>query len=234
MTQTGNWPVKDGGIDLSDAPLFFTQHEWATIEAATARIYPSGSDLGAREAKVTRFIDRYLSGIDHVFASADGAGFLVIGGRDAEAWRERIGRLQATYREGVQKFDEIADADFGMSFRGLSEADQDRVLETLSGAPKPTGIRIGETGEAHVQNISDDALGFFAALALHTRQGMFCDPVYGGNHDRVGWQLIGFPGPSSLSDTRGSSYGHPDKFLTNYEWADLIPQLRGQREARDA
>ena len=234
MTRTASWPVQHGGMDFGDAPRFFTPHEWATIEAATARIYPSGGDVGAREAKVTRFIDRYLSGIDHVFASADGAGFLVIGGRDEEAWRERIGKLQATYREGVARLDEIACAGLGVPFAKLSDADQDRVLETLSGAPKPTGIRVGETGEAHVQNISDDGLEFFAALALHTREGMFCDPVYGGNHDRVGWELIGFPGPRSLSDTRDGSYGHPDKFLTDYDWTDLIPHLRGKQEARDA
>jgi gluconate 2-dehydrogenase gamma chain len=23
---------------------------------------------------------------------------------------------------------------------------------------------------------------------------MFCDPVYGGNHDTAGWRLVGFPG----------------------------------------
>ena len=141
MTHTENGPVKEGFMDLSDASRFFTRHEWATIEAATARIYPSDGNVGAREAKVVCFIDRYLSGIEYVFASADGADFLSIGGRDAEAWRERIGELQATYREGVVTLDEIAGADFGMPFRNLSDADQDRVLETLSGAPKPAGIR---------------------------------------------------------------------------------------------
>jgi gluconate 2-dehydrogenase gamma chain len=227
MTLVDHWPVEPGGIDLKDAPRFFTSHEWTTIEAATARIYPSGSGVGARDAKVVRFIDRYLSGTGHVFASADGAGFLVIGGPDAEAWRQRIGKLQATYRDGVRRLDEIASADFGAAFRDLSEADQDRVLETVSGAPKPVAIRV-ESGEAHVQNISDDALGFFSVLILHTRQGMFGDPVYGGNDGRVGWDLIGFPGPQSLADTRDCSYGHADKFLTEYDWADLIPHLRGK------
>jgi gluconate 2-dehydrogenase gamma chain len=108
MTLAANWPVKNGGIDLSETPRFFTAEEWATIEAATARIYPSGSEVGAREAKVVRFIDRYLSGIDHVFASAGGEGFLAIGGRDAEAWRQRIGKLQATYRQGILRLDEIS------------------------------------------------------------------------------------------------------------------------------
>jgi gluconate 2-dehydrogenase gamma chain len=36
---------------------------------------------------------------------------------------------------------------------------------------------------------------FFALLRTHTIEGMFSDPVHGGNADLAGWQLIGFPGP---------------------------------------
>jgi gluconate 2-dehydrogenase gamma chain len=36
---------------------------------------------------------------------------------------------------------------------------------------------------------------FFKILRLHTIEGMFSDPVHGGNTDMIGWQLIGFPGP---------------------------------------
>lgn len=227
MASRAEWPVAKRNIaEAGERCLFFTEHEWATIEAATARIYPADDQPGAREAKVVRFIDRYLSGLDFIFAGADGDGFLEVSGRDADAWRIRISRLQATYRAGILNLDAIAVRDFGADFRLLSDERQDRVLESVSGAPKPTGIRVSESGEAHVQNISDDALGFFDALALHTRQGLFCDPVYGGNHDRVGWMMIGFPGPQSLAETRNCRYGHPDKFLADYDWADLIPHLR--------
>ncbi|QFI68753.1 gluconate 2-dehydrogenase subunit 3 family protein [Sinorhizobium alkalisoli] len=227
MAGRAEWPVAKRNIaEAGERRLFFTEHEWATIEAATARIYPTDDQPGAREAKVVRFIDRYLSGLDFIFAGADGDGFLAVSGRDADAWRIRISRLQATYRAGILNLDAIAGRDFGAEFRLLSDERKDRVLESVSGAPKPTGIRVSESGEAHVQNISDDAFGFFDALALHTRQGLFCDPVYGGNHGRVGWMMIGFPGPHSLADTRDCTYGHPDKFLTDYDWADLIPHLR--------
>jgi gluconate 2-dehydrogenase gamma chain len=36
---------------------------------------------------------------------------------------------------------------------------------------------------------------FFQMLRAHTIEGMFCDPMHGGNANRIGWQLIGFPGP---------------------------------------
>jgi gluconate 2-dehydrogenase gamma chain len=36
---------------------------------------------------------------------------------------------------------------------------------------------------------------FFRLLHQNTIEGMFCDPLHGGNTGMVGWQLIGFPGP---------------------------------------
>jgi gluconate 2-dehydrogenase gamma chain len=47
---------------------------------------------------------------------------------------------------------------------------------------------------------------FFAVLRQNTIEGMFCDPVHGGNADMVGWQLIGFPGP------RMSNIAEADKY----------------------
>ena len=46
---------------------------------------------------------------------------------------------------------------------------------------------------------------FFSLLRRNTVEGMFCDPVHGGNIDMVGWQLIGYPGP------RMSNYADVDK-----------------------
>lgn len=36
---------------------------------------------------------------------------------------------------------------------------------------------------------------FFRMLRQHTVEGMFSDPMHGGNADLIGWQLIGYPGP---------------------------------------
>lgn len=46
---------------------------------------------------------------------------------------------------------------------------------------------------------------FFSLLRQHTIEGMFSDPIHGGNVDLIGWQLIGFPGP------RMSNYDDIDK-----------------------
>jgi gluconate 2-dehydrogenase gamma chain len=57
------------------------------------------------------------------------------------------------------------------SFQLLSPTDQDRALQKI---------------ESSI---------FFALLRQNTIEGMFCDPMHGGNAGMVGWQLIGFPGP---------------------------------------
>ena len=49
---------------------------------------------------------------------------------------------------------------------------------------------------------------FFRLLRQHTIEGMFCDPMHGGNADLIGWQLIGYPGPyMSWSEHIEQHYG---------------------------
>ena len=35
---------------------------------------------------------------------------------------------------------------------------------------------------------------FFALLRAHTQEGLFSDPLYGGNRDKLGWRVLGHPG----------------------------------------
>jgi gluconate 2-dehydrogenase gamma chain len=35
---------------------------------------------------------------------------------------------------------------------------------------------------------------FFSMLYQNVMEGMFADPIYGGNKDKAGWKLVGFPG----------------------------------------
>lgn len=51
---------------------------------------------------------------------------------------------------------------------------------------------------------------FFQLLRRHTIEGMFCDPMHGGNAGKIGWQLIGFPGPRmSYARDVDTHYGEP-------------------------
>ena len=54
---------------------FFDAHQRATIEAAMARIIPTDDQAGAKEAETVEFVDRYLSGLEFIYAKPDGSGF---------------------------------------------------------------------------------------------------------------------------------------------------------------
>jgi hypothetical protein len=209
-----NWPVADRDAHSTAERLFFTAAQWATIEAAIARIIPTDHDPGAREANVVRFIDHFLSGTGFIYASADGSGFLDIEGKEAEAWRSRIEERRRTYREGIAALDALSATRFSKPFAALTEAYQDQVLEELSGRPKPRRVTPDEDDDQlggggpppSNQPVNDEGLSFFEMLAFHVRQGFYADPVYGGNADHVGWRVIGFPGPRSLQETRDGSF----------------------------
>jgi gluconate 2-dehydrogenase gamma chain len=59
---------------------------------------------------------------------------------------------------------------------------------------------------------------FFQLLHGHTVEGVFCDPLHGGNIGMVGWRLIGFPGPAmsyryQIDKYYGKTYSAPPKSL---------------------
>jgi len=207
-----------------DEPLFFTAHEWATVEAATARIIPTDHHPGAREAKVVRFIDRMLHGTTFVFATAKGDGFLQMTGKDEQAWAERIEHRRTLYRDGVAELDRLAHEVAGTSFVELDDDQQDTVLERLSGAPKPVRFELdaeatGAGGApAGNQPVNEDFLDFFPLLVLNTRQGFYADPVYGGNASRIGWAVIGFDGPPDLRSTTDGTYTTLQYMLPEATW----------------
>ena len=217
-----DWPVADRSATDSSSPVFFSEAEWDLIDAVTARIIPTDRDAGAREANVVRFIDRFLSGIDYIYASADGSGFLEMSGKDAEAWTARVRERQEAYRAGIAELTALSESLLGKDFVEASEEEQDRVLETLSGSPKPQPVSSsGATGQGGPpptnQPVNDEGMGFFDMVALHTRQGFYSDPVYGGNAGHVGWRVIGFPGPESLAATQRGEYSTRE-YLPPEDW----------------
>ena len=77
--------------------------------------------------------------------------------------------------------DRYTNTTFGKDFGGLSEAQQDQVIGQL------------ETGQ--IKSFSDpSSKDFFDMVYQDVIEGMFCDPVYGGNQNMVGWKLVGYPG----------------------------------------
>ena len=200
---------------------FFDAHQRRTVAAAMARMIPTDDTPGAREAGTVDFVDRYLAGLGAIYAKPDGSGFETLEGRQAWAWQQRIDSLRGTYAAGIAALDRYSRDMYGADFADLPDSDQDAALRALeSGAgPGAAGIaqeqviRHGGPIEPALQQTSTETkLDFVPLLAMHTRQGFYADPIYGGNRGRVGWDVIGFPGPASLADVHTGRYSVLDYF----------------------
>jgi gluconate 2-dehydrogenase gamma chain len=89
------------------------------------------------------------------------------------------GRDLRRYTQGP--FDENFPPELGYQGQATPQEIYRRALKGLKGFDK-------------LSSADEDSL-FFELLHRNTIEGMFCDPLHGGNVDMVGWQLIGFPGP---------------------------------------
>jgi gluconate 2-dehydrogenase gamma chain len=191
------------------AGTFFNAHQRATIEVAMARIIPTDDQPGAREARTIEFVDRYLSGLGFIYAKPDGSGFEKLQGKRADAWKKRIDIIRAKYVEGVKELDRRSQSQFGSDFMRLSTEQQDRILAGMEYPALQNETRAEEAKSvepALQQTNAEIDLDFFPLLALHTRQGFYADPIYGGNKNQIGWKLIGFHGPESLAETHAGRF----------------------------
>ena len=100
--------------------------------------------------------------------------------------------LQYFYRCGLAALDAYCRSAHNASFSRLDAAKQDEVIGALAQG-KATGFT-WPTQQA-----------FFNTLRTHTMEGMFADPVYGGNKDFSGWKLVGFPGTQPLYSAQDMS-----------------------------
>ncbi len=173
--------VAGSAADATPARLFFTESEWRCIDAAVSRLIPA-DDLGpgAREAAVTVFIDHQLAG---PYGRAE--TWYLQGpwpeGTDEQGYQLKLTPAQL-YRTAIRELDAYcASTQQSKRFSDLAAGAQDKVLAGL------------ESGE--VELASAPAKTWFEMLLQNTVEGFLADPMYGGNRDFIGWNMIGFPGP---------------------------------------
>ena len=170
------------------AHRFFTPHQAAVVEAATARIAPGPDDdphekghPGAREADVTGYIDTTLAALqddpEMIFAGGPWsnrhtsgpdlmARFAALDPVAKIAWTKRLTSWRSQYQAGIKALDKLAGGDFTKA----TKQKQDKILAT--------------------QSVST----FTSLLFEHTIEGLYGAPEYGGNRGQSGWKEIGFPG----------------------------------------
>jgi gluconate 2-dehydrogenase gamma chain len=161
--------------------LYLSPPEAATIDAIVDRLIPADElGPGGKEAGCTVFIDRQLAGPyggnDWLYMQAPFSDNPL----PSQGLQTPLTPRQQ-YRLGLAALAAHCRANFGGKlFAELSPGDQDRLLAGM------------EKGEVKLTGF--DSRMLFNLIYTNTIEGYFADPVYGGNRDMVGWNLVGFPG----------------------------------------
>ena len=92
-------------------------------------------------------------------------------------YREKV----EDYRLGLMAVDSAAKERFGEAFADCEPGEQDAIISDLERGTLPNfGV--------------PDQRTFFWTVREHAREGLFSDPAHGGNHDKLGWKVLGHPG----------------------------------------
>lgn len=166
---------KDNKIDYSETRQFFKRDEdFEILSHITERIFPEDDNgPGAIELGVPYFIDKQLAGP---------------WGSNTKMYMKKPfqkGEIPLTNNEmflqGVRKINELSNKENGEKFADLEEQQQDEILTMC------------ENSEIDMKNM--DSGIFFTVLIQSTLEGVYSDPMYGGNKDMQGWAMKKYPGP---------------------------------------
>ena len=157
-------------------------HPAADSTATTAQAHAHGPGYGAffnddDTATVAAFTERLMPGAPGKPGAKDAGVLNYIDLALSGAYADQ----QDFYRRGLAALDGYCRKTYNAPFAKLDAAKQDEVFGALEQG-KASGFT-WPTQQA-----------FFNTLRTHTMEGMFADPIYGGNKDFAGWRLIGFPG----------------------------------------
>jgi gluconate 2-dehydrogenase gamma chain len=170
-----------GAGAVATAALVSDQAAAASSEAAVQPLpdgAKQGAFLNADDAEtVAAFAERIMPGAPGMPGARDANVLNYIDLALAGAYTD----LQEFYRHGLAALEAHCRKTYGQSFARLSSEQQDDTIRAL------------EEGKAD-SFTWPSARAFFETLRTHTMEGMFADPIYGGNKDFAGWNLVGFPG----------------------------------------
>ncbi|HEY6258934.1 MAG TPA: gluconate 2-dehydrogenase subunit 3 family protein [Xanthobacteraceae bacterium] len=165
------------------------KHKTAAAEGGEAAPHMHGEGHGAffndeDAATVAAFAERLMPGAPGMPGARDADVLNYIDLALSGAYAD----LQDFYRRGLAQLEAYCHEAHQAPFARLDAARQDAVITAL------------EQGKASGFSFPT-AQAFFNTLRTHTMEGMFADPVYGGNKDFAGWRLVGFPGAQPIFTT---------------------------------
>ena len=176
-------PVQQAAPALSPASVAYSYlnlEEQAFVETLVDHMVPAdalspkGTDIG-----INIYIDRALAG-----GWGKGERLYMQGpwklGVPSQGYQLPLTPAQL-YRAGIAATNAHCQKTYGKQFDRLDEPQREEVLVGLSG------------GKITFDNGLPVRV-FWTTLYQTVMEGMFSDPIYGGNRDKAGWRMIGFPG----------------------------------------
>jgi gluconate 2-dehydrogenase gamma chain len=152
----------------------------AGLVARPAVAAPERAELRALAATESGTLNAVLNRLIPTDGSGPGATEAQVGRYIDRALAGPFKDAAPAYAAGLAALDDYAVSKYGAAFAALPPATQDLVLGDLE-AKRATGF-------------VPDSSAFFEMVRMHALQGMFSDPVRGGNAKFAGWDLIGYPG----------------------------------------
>lgn len=143
------------------------------------KMSPSGVDMG-----LNIFFDRALAG-----AWGQGDRLYLQGPFKKGSANQgyQLGMTPAAlFRAGTEGLTEYCTSKYNKTFDVLPAETKEEILKGLQGGKieLPNGV---------------PANTYFAHLLQMFYEGMFADPIYGGNRNKMGWKMIGYPGVNTAN-----------------------------------
>jgi len=173
-------PTSAPSATASPGYAFLNPEEAAFVEAVVDHMVPAdeltpkGTDIG-----LNIFIDRSLAG-----GWGKGDRLYMQGpwkpGVPSQGYQLPLTPAEL-YRNGIAAANAHCVKTYKKTFDKLTEAQREEFLLAL------------QAGKVTFEN-GPPARVFFTTMYQTVMEGMFADPMYGGNKNKAGWKLIGFPG----------------------------------------
>lgn len=166
--------------DYNHAAMFFNQRQLQMTQAAVERIFPKDDNgPGANELGVAYFIDHQLAGHYGYNAREYRMGPFTKG-EATQGDYQSINRNEV-FLLGLTAMENASQKKYQKSFTEIPDEDKDALLTSL------------EKGDIEVIN-GITGKSFFDLLRNMTIEGVYADPLYGGNANMQGWKMRNYPG----------------------------------------
>lgn len=160
--------------------VFLTPVEASFVEALVDHMVPAdqltpkGTDLG-----INIFIDRALAG-----SWGKGDRMYMQGpwqvGAPSQGYQSPLLPAEL-YRVGIAATNRQCESQYGKTFDLLDATKKEEVLKALNSGKMP--FEAGSSSKT-----------FFDIAYKSVVEGLFSDPIYGGNANKASWKMLGFPG----------------------------------------